>query len=371
MDERTRHGLAVGGVVVLFICIQLGALALLDPYVAADAQPVDDPSNEGNVALFLGVILVATALMLAAMRLDLEVVLKGVVLLASGWITVIVMQTLLRPVSDVSVRSEALTTAFSWVPLVVPYAIGLGLLAALYLHPEWYVIDATGLVLGAGAAGLFGLAFTPQLAIAFLVVLAVYDAVSVYGTEHMLTLAEGVSDLNLPVLLVVPTTRSFSLIDGDGPATLPDDGDATESPTDARAVESDEVPASPASPDSHPASVDDDPTDSPEEAEPESTRDAIFIGLGDAVMPTILAVSAAHFHRDAAALFDIPLIAVNWPALGAVVGTLVGLVGLLVMVLRGRAHAGLPMLNGGAILGYLLGALASGISIADALGLPL
>jgi len=38
-------------------------------------------------------------------------------------------------------------------------------------------------------------------------------------------------------------------------------------------------------------------------------------------------------------------------------------------VLGGRAHAGLPLLNGGAIGGYLLGALASGIPIAVALGL--
>jgi presenilin-like A22 family membrane protease len=48
---------------------------------------------------------------------------------------------------------------------------------------------------------------------------------------------------------------------------------------------------------------------------------------------------------------------------------MVGLVILLGMVLKGRAHAGLPLLNGGAIAGYLVGALASGFTLAEAFGL--
>jgi presenilin-like A22 family membrane protease len=39
------------------------------------------------------------------------------------------------------------------------------------------------------------------------------------------------------------------------------------------------------------------------------------------------------------------------------------------MVLKGRPHAGLPLLNGGAIGGYVLGALASSVPIATAFGL--
>jgi len=52
------------------------------------------------------------------------------------------------------------------------------------------------------------------------------------------------------------------------------------------------------------------------------------------------------------------------------VGTMAGLTGLLWLVSKGRAHAGLPLLNGGAIAGYLLGALASGLTLVEALGLP-
>jgi presenilin-like A22 family membrane protease len=39
------------------------------------------------------------------------------------------------------------------------------------------------------------------------------------------------------------------------------------------------------------------------------------------------------------------------------------------MVMKGRPHAGLPLLNGGAIAGYLLGAIAAGIALLDAVGL--
>jgi presenilin-like A22 family membrane protease len=42
---------------------------------------------------------------------------------------------------------------------------------------------------------------------------------------------------------------------------------------------------------------------------------------------------------------------------------------LLWLVLKGRAHAGLPLLNGGAIAGYLLGAVLAGVSLVEALGL--
>jgi len=38
----------------------------------------------------------------------------------------------------------------------------------------------------------------------------------VYGTEHMLSLAEGVMDLNIPVVLVIPLSLSYTLLDGEG-----------------------------------------------------------------------------------------------------------------------------------------------------------
>ena len=46
---------------------------------------------------------------------------------------------------------------------------------------------------------------------------------------------------------------------------------------------------------------------------------------------------------------------VNLPALGAMIGSIAGLVILLYFVTSGRPQAGLPPLNGGTILGFLIG----------------
>jgi presenilin-like A22 family membrane protease len=102
----------------------------------------------------------------------------------------------------------------------------------------------------------------------------------------------------------------------------------------------------------------------------DGVRDAFFIGLGDAVIPTVLVASAAFFLPSSLTpSLGVPgLPALTLPALTAMVGTFAGLFTLLWMVLKGRPHAGLPLLNGGAIGGYLLGALASGVPLLTALG---
>ena len=94
----------------------------------------------------------------------------------------------------------------------------------------------------------------------------------------------------------------------------------------------------------------------------------LFRSLGDAVMPTILVASAAFFRPGDVPLLEVPGIALTVPALGAMVGTVLGLLVLMWMVTKGRAHAGLPLLNGGAIAGYLLGAVLVGVSVVEAIG---
>jgi presenilin-like A22 family membrane protease len=152
------------------------------------------------------------------------------------------------------------------------------------------------------------------------------------------------------VLFVVPTTLSYSFREdtaqmaAEGATTTAGEG-ATDDGAhdDATRVDTEATSAGP--------------------ADGGLERDALFIGLGDAVMPAILTASAAFF-------LDTPtILGIELAALGAFVGMLVGLLILLRMVLLGRAHAGLPLLNGGTITGYLLGALAGGVSLVEALGL--
>ncbi|MDD5502990.1 MAG: presenilin family intramembrane aspartyl protease, partial [Candidatus Thermoplasmatota archaeon] len=50
-------------------------------------------------------------------------------------------------------------------------------------------------------------------------------------------------------------------------------------------------------------------------------------------------------------------------SLAVLVGALCGFVALMMFVMKGKAHAGLPFLNGGAIAGYFIGALVLGIQL--------
>jgi len=303
MNTRAVRGVLLAG--LLFLVVHVGAVSLAPTFEAAGYQTVEDPQNPTNSALYLGAILVVTALMLAAFKYDFDWAVRLVIVGSSGMLSWYVFSVFLPGIAAIAAA---------------------GLVAvALLAYPEWYVIDAAGALMGAGAAGLFGISFGLLPAIVLLTVLAVYDAVSVYGTEHMLDLAEGVLDLNIPVVLVIPLEWSYSLLE---------EG-STEGATEG--------------------------TD-------EDERDVFFIGLGDAVMPAVMAASAAFWSPAPA--FGLPIVpAMGLPTLLAIVGTFVGLGILLRMVLKGRPHAGLPLLNGGAIGGYLLGSVVAGVPLVRALGL--
>ncbi|MFW5938650.1 MAG: presenilin family intramembrane aspartyl protease PSH [Halanaeroarchaeum sp.] len=344
MKDSYRVGAAVSVVVLIFLLVQLGALALVRPFAEAGFQQTQNPQDPTNSVLYLVLILIMTAVMLAAFRYGFNRFLRALLVFVSGLISLYVFSVLVPPL----------------------FAVGLAAIVglALLVYPEWYVIDGAGVIMGAGAAGLFGISFGILPAILLLSVLAVYDAISVYGTEHMLDLAEGVMDLKVPVVLVVPVSLSYSFLEeGSTPnevtndTTDPADGDETVD--GGQTVETDD--------DGRPADGDDSGL-----AEGAIDRGALFIGLGDAVMPAIVVASAAFFlsaNGGGVPPFDVPWVFINLPALTAMIGTLSGLLVLMYMVLKGRPHAGLPLLNGGAILGYLVGALASGLSIATAIGL--
>ena len=393
MEHRERLALAAVAIVGIFLFVQLGALAFVE-LTPESLQETEDGGNPGLSIAFVVGILAATGIMLLALKYGGASLLRGFILLASIYISFFALNVLVPEV----VRP---TVAGVTVPvLALGGSLGLGL--ALYAYPEWYVIDTAGVVMGIGAAGLFGVNFGILPAVVLLSVLAVYDAVSVYGTEHMLTLASGVMDMRVPVVFVVPLSLSYSFLDADTPGSVESDNEDTDpapaaeqgtNTDDPARGDTDRVP-----PDEEPSgltaaelaeldpaavtdldaetvgaldpatleAVDEETREALRAARPD--REALFIGLGDAIIPTVL-VSSAAFFLDTDPVVHLLGIPATLPAVTAMAGTLLGLVALLWLVTRGRAHAGLPLLNGGAIGGYLLGALASGLTLAEALGL--
>ncbi len=201
-------------------------------------------------------------------------------------------------------------------PLIVGLLVAALLMILLYVHSEWYVVNTVGVLVGSGVVVMLGVTFVPTLIIVFMIAAAVYDAWAVYRSKHMLDLADTMIGLRLPILLVAPQEKGYSFID--------ETVSMKEMNNDAPA------PVRPAS------------------APKKKSKDAMFMGLGDVIFPGMLVLSAAQYISGN----DGFLVAMT-----TLLGGLVGYFALMTYVARGRAQAGLPLLNGGAILGYVIGGL--------------
>ncbi|WP_440952958.1 presenilin family intramembrane aspartyl protease PSH [Methanococcoides sp. FTZ1] len=278
----------------LILVIQSIALLMASPMENLGMRAVEDPESTANSLYYIGFILVFTFLLLMAIKKNMKWVIQLTILLAVAATVYYGFYPLFFILGFDQVMSNA---------IAIPLSIALT--ALLYKYPEWYVIDITGIIVAAAASSIFGISFGIIPAIVLLSLLAIYDAISVYKTKHMIDLAEGVMDLKLPILFVIPKKLNYSFI-------------------------KDSLKA-------------------------EGERDAFFMGLGDAVMPTVLVVSANVFIEHSGFI--------SYPALGAMIGTLIGFFALTIFVMKGKPQAGLPFLNGGVILGYIAGALLSGTPV--------
>ena len=284
---------ATAVLLAFFVACMLLAVVFAQPFLDAGLQAFEDPDDAGNSLWYIVLILAFTFLILWIAKKGKKWLIRLIILAAVGATVAYVVY----PVLNVTLGWD------------LDLAVGIALAAAaasvlaLYKHPEWYVIDAVGLVVAAGSAAVFGISLGIIPTVVLLVGLAVYDAIAVYRTKHMLSLADTVIELRLPVLLVIPKVAGYRFR-----------ADSTKM----------------------------------KEAKPETKgeREAMFMGLGDLVMPTILVVSALTFGDAAWGIL---------PSLGAAIGTLVGFGVLMGYVLKGRPQAGLPLLNGGALVGFVAG----------------
>jgi presenilin-like A22 family membrane protease len=276
----------------LFVVIHLLSMLIMKPFEEGNMGAFDNPNDPTNLIIFFAIMLIVTATIL---------------LIAKFWKKQFIQVIILG--------SIAYTSFFVFYPLlsfVVPYAtlsLVLSIIAAAILvlalikYPEWYIINLCGIIVGVGAIGLFGISLSIFLVIVLLIGLSIYDAISVYKTKHMIDLADAVMDLKLPVMLVVPKKRNYSLL------------------KQTKGLK--------------------------EKIEEKEEREAFFMGLGDIVMPGILVASSFYNIPDNGFLI----------ALAVMIGTLVGFAVLMSVVIKGKPQAGLPYLCSGAILGYVISSL--------------
>jgi len=288
-DAEPHELLPVAIMASFFILIPGIALMLTNLFAQQGLQAFQNTTDPLNLVIIFAIILGMTLIILLIARFWKKQVIHAIILFAVGYTTFYVLIPILSALPGITTYIAALIIAV----LVV---------IALWRYPEWWVIDLSGIIVGAGAIAIFGISLSIFLVILLLIGLAIYDAISVYKTKHMIDLADTVMDLKLPVLLVVPKIPGYSLI------------------KETKRLK--------------------------EQIAEGTKRDAFFMGLGDVVMPGIL-IAAVFFTTH-----DLPI------SLAVMLGTILGFGVLMLFVIKGKPQAGLPLLNTGAILGYLVSSLA-------------
>jgi presenilin-like A22 family membrane protease len=288
MDRQTMMPLV--GMLIMLLFVEGVALLLSTPLSEAGYAAFENPESIANPFIFIGILLAFTLVLLLLIRLGVKRIISLIIIFS-------IFFTFLYTFTALAIIYLGGTDLF------ILLALGGAILATglLYVYPEWYVIDTLGIFIAGGVASIFGISLGLFPVIILLALLAIYDAISVYRTKHMITLAEGVVNLRTPILFVLPKKSSYSYR------------------KEGISLEEGEE------------------------------RGAYIIGMGDLIMPSIIVVSANVFLTSAS------IGGVTIPSLGAILGSVAGLAFLLFFVARGKPQAGLPPINTGAITGFLIG----------------
>ncbi len=323
------RGIRSLGLLGLFVGAQVVALALALPFRSAGLATTSSSGSTSVVTpiyLIALIVLAPLIILFVARRRGGLATIRWLVLLGMTASLSITLQAafalLLPPATYMMPYGAAL-----YVDLSLPLAdiVAVALLLALLIEPQWYIVDLAAFLAGGALIAILGISLGILPAFLLLIGLAVYDYIAVYRTKHMLSLADVVVDMKLPILMVMPSSAGYDYPNAP--------------PLKARS------------------------------AEPGAGvgREAVFMGLGDVVIPGTLVASAFAWLPTAPLLLGIgPNLLV---AIGTLAGALVGYSGLMALVNRGNAQAGLPFLNGGALVGYVLAFLVVYRSTGLGLGL--
>ncbi len=279
---------SIAGMISIFLFVYLASIAIAEKFERLGVRAFENPDDPANIVYFIATLLIITALIIIIAKLWKKEAIQVFVLLAI--------------IATIFTLFQALFYGFvtNIIADALSLAISVALIVLLLAYPEWYIIDLSAIILSIGAVTIFGISISPYLVIPLLIVLALYDAISVYKTKHMIDLADTIVDLKLPVLFIIPYKIRYRFRKQVGGLK--------------KQVKRKE-------------------------------RDALFVGVGDVVIPGILVISAYSFTSS----LEI--------SLSVVAGIIAGFICLMVFPSKDKPHAGLPFLNTGAIIGYILSSL--------------
>ncbi|MGI0150352.1 MAG: presenilin family intramembrane aspartyl protease PSH, partial [Thermoplasmata archaeon] len=200
------------GLLALYVGAQVVALALALPFRAQGLATNSNPTSPASPLYLIAIIIIAPLVILFLARF------KG----GLATLRYVILFGIAGSLAfTLPVAFGALDPNWSFLP---PASVGLafvpselaGILVAvvifeaLLLDPQWYVVDLAGFVAAGALIALLGISFAILPVFVLLMALAVYDAVAVYVTRHMVSLAEVVTDLKLPILMVMPERGGYN-----------------------------------------------------------------------------------------------------------------------------------------------------------------
>ncbi len=264
---------------LLFIITQLFAIVLLPLFPVTYQAFPGQQNNPLLIIYFIVSLIVVTAFILFLARKHLDKIIRYmfylVIFLAFLYVIPPILYYLNIPFSD-------------YLSFIIPIVV----IALVIVKPEWYIVDTVGVIAGAGVAVIIGMSLGVLPAILLLLVFAIYDALAVYKTKHMVSLAETVVSNKVPALFVIPKNSEFSY------------------GSDVKLSE-------------------------------DTERGAFYLGYGDAIIPAVLMISSMEYLNI-------------FVGLAALFGSIVGLIFLLFRATKGKPQAGLPFLNTGALCGFFV-----------------
>ncbi|MCL5678964.1 MAG: presenilin family intramembrane aspartyl protease [Candidatus Thermoplasmatota archaeon] len=277
---------------IIFVASSLFAIYVSEQLIIQDAgiKATSTTGGIGNVLIFIPLIIVFSFAVIFLARKRKVRFLKWIFILMVTYVVFYVSLIISVPIA--AYIADTLFE-FNVISLAIVIVLPLLFLYLLAFRNEWYVVDASGIMLVAGVSSVWGVIVGIWAAVALLIIFAVYDYISVYKTKHMIALAEAAVDENLPLLFVIPSRRGTKLND----ITFAGRGE----------------------------------------------HGAMMLGFGDIAMPSILVVSAFTYSYP-----------VNW--FYFVLFTMIGVLAAMFLLFFTNVEKpapGLPYINTGAILGFL------------------
>jgi presenilin-like A22 family membrane protease len=298
------------GLLALYVGAQAVGLTLAEPFLSAGLSSTSNAQSvTAPIEIIVLIVVAPLGILFLARREGGLSALRHLILLAIAGALYFTLYATFSLFPPGLVLQAPYAAEITFAPAVVlAGTVSASLYLALLVEPQWYVVDLVGFLAAGSLIAILGISFAILPAFILLIALLVYDAIAVYGTKHMVSLAEVVTDMKLPILMVMPDSAGY---------------DYTAAPSLAERRQ-----------------------------QPTEERQALFMGLGDVVIPGTLVVSAFVWlpgHPDVLGIGGNAIVAA-----ATLLGSLVGYGVLMRLVLRGNAQAGLPLLNGGAILGYVI-----------------